>query len=273
MNDFPFKPAPNAAPARWVVDGLRSFGGRVSSVVPAGFEAYARVYHPAWRVTHTTRTALRWSEVAKTGRIPHKQMRWSHIRGETARYEDIDHTNPKPEDVWLEDPHDPHMGSLPLEAARPLWQLLSHHTNTPERCLFGIWEGFGCSGPEARRAPVFETPERRWHLFQAPVEAAEKNFCADGGDPSRTVKVPILVFSWKNPFSAKAKTAETNDAPHEPPTFHQSANLWWPEDRAWCVGTEIDLMTTYVGGTREAVTAILESGLEAHQVKPSDGVS
>ena len=26
----------------------------------------------------------------------------------------------------------------------------------------------------------------------------------------------------------------------------QSANLWWPEDRAWCVASEIDLPWTYV---------------------------
>ena len=270
MSDFPFEPAPNAAPARWVVDGLRGFGEGVSSVVPAGFEAYARVYHPAWRVTHEARTALRWSEVAKADRVVHKQTQWPHIQGEAARYGDIDHANPKPEDVWLEDPH---MGSLPLETARPLWRVLGRHTGTPEGCFFGIWEGFSCSGPEARRAPVFGIPERRWHLFRAPIGAIEENFCADGGDPSRTVKVTILVFSWKNPFSAKAKTSEAKDALHEPPPFHQSANLWWPEDRAWCVGTEIDLMTTYVGGTREAVTAILESELEAHQVEPGDGVS
>ncbi len=32
----------------------------------------------------------------------------------------------------------------------------------------------------------------------------------------------------------------------------QTPNLWWPEDRAWFVATEIDLAWTYVGG-REAL--------------------
>ncbi len=27
-------------------------------------------------------------------------------------------------------------------------------------------------------------------------------------------------------------------------------NLWWPDDRAWCVATEIDLAWTYVGDQR-----------------------
>jgi hypothetical protein len=28
----------------------------------------------------------------------------------------------------------------------------------------------------------------------------------------------------------------------------QIANLWWPEDRAWCVGSEVDSAWTYLGG-------------------------
>ena len=37
-------------------------------------------------------------------------------------------------------------------------------------------------------------------------------------------------------------------------------NLWWPDDRAWCVGTDIDLMTTYVGASRLAIASLLGDG-------------
>ena len=36
-----------------------------------------------------------------------------------------------------------------------------------------------------------------------------------------------------------------------------SPNIWWPEDHAWCVATDIDLFDTYVGGSRECIKAIL----------------
>jgi hypothetical protein len=36
-----------------------------------------------------------------------------------------------------------------------------------------------------------------------------------------------------------------------------SPNLWWPDDRTWCVGTDIDLMTTYVGASSACVEAML----------------
>ena len=40
--------------------------------------------------------------------------------------------------------------------------------------------------------------------------------------------------------------------------------MWWPDDRAWFVSTEIDFMWTYVAGSRECVDDVLgDSVLEA----------
>jgi len=56
---------------------------------------------------------------------------------------------------------------------------------------------------------------------------------------------------------------------HHP--WNQSASLWWPEDRAWFVATEIDLNSTYVGGSTSTIEALLASpGLEAFPVTPND---
>ncbi|MDX6646615.1 MAG: hypothetical protein QOK40_2342, partial [Miltoncostaeaceae bacterium] len=44
----------------------------------------------------------------------------------------------------------------------------------------------------------------------------------------------------------------------------QVANLWWPDDRAWVVASEIDLDSTYMAGSRALIDAILaEPALEA----------
>ncbi|HEY0516297.1 MAG TPA: hypothetical protein VGD00_04190, partial [Solirubrobacteraceae bacterium] len=40
-------PAADATAARWIVEGVRDFDFTVGSIVPACFEAYARVFHPA----------------------------------------------------------------------------------------------------------------------------------------------------------------------------------------------------------------------------------
>ena len=39
----------------------------------------------------------------------------------------------------------------------------------------------------------------------------------------------------------------------------QSPSIWWPEDRAWCVATDIDLFDTYVGGSEECIEAVLNN--------------
>jgi hypothetical protein len=52
------------------------------------------------------------------------------------------------------------------------------------------------------------------------------------------------------------------------PGRYQSASLWWPNGRAWFVGTEIDLNSTYVGGSSLAIEALLATpdDLEAFPV-------
>ena len=39
------------------------------------------------------------------------------------------------------------------------------------------------------------------------------------------------------------------------PFWEDSPNVWWPEDRAWYVATDIDLYDTYVGGSGECIQA------------------
>jgi len=54
----------------------------------------------------------------------------------------------------------------------------------------------------------------------------------------------------------------------------QSANIWWPDDRAWCVATEIDLNTTYIGcddACRDTILAL--PGVEALEIDPAAGIS
>jgi hypothetical protein len=55
------------------------------------------------------------------------------------------------------------------------------------------------------------------------------------------------------------------------PWNSQSPNLWWPEDRSWCVATEVDYAWTYVGGSRMLIGALLgDDLLEAMPVHLDD---
>lgn len=57
-----------------------------------------------------------------------------------------------------------------------------------------------------------------------------------------------------------------------PEPQEQSPALWWPADRAWCVATDPELMSTYVAGPAGLVDALLASRLEVHPARPGDPV-
>jgi hypothetical protein len=65
----------------------------------------------------------------------------------------------------------------------------------------------------------------------------------------------------------EAVTATVNISRVEPRT----ANLWWPEDRTWCVANEIYGDWTYVGGPNGLIDQLLlDNVLETLPVAPDD---
>jgi hypothetical protein len=81
----------------------------------------------------------------------------------------------------------------------------------------------------AASAPTLPLPDREHWLLRGPVELAAANMA--------------------------------------PEPWEQSASLWWPADRAWFVATDIDLVTTYVGGSAACVRALRDdTGLEVAAV-------
>jgi hypothetical protein len=54
--------------------------------------------------------------------------------------------------------------------------------------------------------------------------------------------------------------------------IYRSPNLWWPDDRAWCVVTEIDFTWSYIGGSSACIEQILGAAdLEALPTSPAQG--
>lgn len=215
-------PETDLTPAAWLVAGVRPFRDNcVMSLVPAGFEAYVRVFHPA-RAADGARVT--WAEVARAnGRVAHPAMEWVAITGDWRFL----HDDPQP-GVWQTSPEE---GSLPPREAAALAESLSACT-TSTRWWYALWNGFGALPERWQLAPRIPLPARDMYLFAGDVSYVVQSF-------------------------------------NRPGIWHQSANVWWPDDRAWCVATDIDLMTSYVGGRRDAVAALLARGdLETAEVPP-----
>jgi hypothetical protein len=228
---MPFTPADDTSPADWFVAGIADFGTSVVSLVPRGFAAYVRVFHPAKRGPWPNPTPVRWSEIAElNGTKAHAEMQLVAITGSF-------HFQNNPQ-LGVFD-HAPEEQSLPSDLATALSAVLAGHTSTPDRCWFAVWNGFGGTyAPGLTSAPTFVVPARAYHLARGPVDTAAESVLAKDG--SRV----------------------------------QSASIWWPDDHAWCVATEIDLNTTYIGcaeACRDAIRAL--PGIEALEIDPEAGIS
>jgi len=60
-------------------------------------------------------------------------------------------------------------------------------------------------------------------------------------------------------FGVVVATRIGTEPPELPEVFweDQSPNLWWPDDRAWFVATDIDYAWTYIGGSTELIDQLL----------------
>lgn len=131
----------------------------------------------------------------------------------------------------------PAAGTLRPEIAGPLSRILARHTTTADKCWFAVWHGRSDLDRAFHGRPTFELPARSYHLACGPITAAAQSVAAPG-------------------------------------FRHLSPNLWWPDDQAWCVITEIDLDSTYLGASAACVEEIVAApGLETARVSVSVGIT
>jgi hypothetical protein len=228
--------------ADWIAPRLAPWEDEytITIVVPAGFEAYARVLHPA-ETTDNGGRLVRWADVAAWSGMP--------LRND-AQFHSIALPPTVPSGPPPYGSQGPQEGSLYVPDAEVLAATARDWTATPEDCWFCVWDGFGwetaSTFEEPRRDPVpgpvregprVHLPHRDYLLYQGPAEAVVTLASLDG-------------------------------------TWGQCPNIWWPADRAWCVASEIDLQWTYVGGSHGLIDAILaDDRIEALPAAPNDPVS
>jgi len=98
-------------------------------------------------------------------------------------------------------------------------------------CWFVMWDGWDGLRLDPRQVSVL------WH-----------------GNPHLVYRGPLEVvrrFGWSQRW--------------------QIPHLWFPDDRTWCIGSDIDAFDTYVGGSEDLVERIVAApGLETLRARPED---
>ena len=244
---MPFEWSTDIDQANWWTEVLHPFAQDMGSVIPDLFPAYARLFHPVDEQDGRPRT---WAEIAAAnGRIAHPEMQLHEISrplGSARQPYDIND--------WC---NRARVGSLPLEQLVALGGILTPYTTTPERCWCCVWEGYGqLSGGKARAMLTRRGTAPQYLPSLAPPEVVD-------GPRVSIRNTDRAYFLLHGPLAEVGGLFDFLGL--------QSPNVWWPEDRAWCVATEIDFAWTYIGGGAEAIEAVLDDPrLEALPAKVTD---
>lgn len=244
------------AQADWIRPRLSAFSdGLVTSVVPGGFEAYARVFHPASRSEGEVGVPVRWSEVAAWSGLPLNPK---------SQFPDIALPEHLPADPapWDAGPEE---GTLHPSYAMALANTLSEGSDALP-WWFCVWDGFGWDArvmgwASTDHGAIAPTPAEleAWRLEAEalrPVDPVPHD--VRNGPRVRLPNRDYLFYRGDPPDALAFVESE-----------RQTANLWWPSDHSWCVATEIDLPWTYVGGSADLVAAVVsDPRLEALVVSP-----
>jgi hypothetical protein len=143
-----------------------------------------------------------------------------------------DPTRPRQEEADAEVPED-HPTDIAQTAAA--LQVLSAFTRAPDEWYFCVWDGSGRGElpPEVLRGPMVVVPHRRFALL--------RGTSTDFDD-------------WETFFDGNAPT----------PAFV------WPADHAWCFACDVDPHWAGIGGTHEAIDALLRSDLDVVPAHPAE---
>jgi hypothetical protein len=176
-----------------------------------------------------------WAHIAHINqKVGHPQMQFSRLLGYASRF--AAGYRDTQEDLFDAAPE---VGVLPAVTAELLARTLARHTAVEDRCWYAVWNGWGQLHLQSNfhKHPTFELPGRAYYLARGPLAAVEQSAAARS-----TCNVPC--------------------------------SLWWPDDNAWCVATDIDLDSTYVGGSSACIEELLEDPeLEAAQVNLRAGIA
>lgn len=259
------QPVTDRSPAAWIEDRLTTFAQDVSSLVPDGFDAYARIVHPAYLGRDEEGIAVRWHDIAvANGFQPHAEMRFDGITP-PGSFDGAGNQRKSQAGLWDFAPQE---GAIPEPIAIRLLECIAPFTSSDERWYFAYWEGWGdpvtlSSGNVHRR---WLWRRERAKNYERPSEDFAGSPRADRDTAIRMI-IPARAYYLFEGSLTDALTGWTGPGSHTP-------TMWWPAERAWFVHTEIDLNSTYLGGSRGCIDRLLDDPeLETYEVRPTSRIN
>jgi len=256
---------PDPSAGDWIAPRVGGGFGAVSRTVARGYAAYVRLLHPVDPTPLTEPTT--WAGVCqRTGRTPHALMQWEAITTPAPAPRSGVEVPISPAGRWEEVQVD--RGTLQPTALAPLLDVLAPFTGDQD-CHHALWDGWGWL---SRGSAI-------WAFFQdgpgprppAPTRAPPPDVLQQALNAPRLSLPGREYLLFIGPLRAALTTGhQVTDVWFDP----QSPNLMWPQDRTWCLASEIDFDSTLIGGPVELIDAVLAApALEAWAVHEDDDLS
>ncbi|WP_157156243.1 MULTISPECIES: hypothetical protein [unclassified Diaminobutyricimonas] len=265
------------ARGEWLCALLDTRWQDMHAVVPHGYEAYTRIFHPVprdrprdtgtWHAYGLIDTpeleseSVRWAVVAEAfGQTMHPLAQYHRLLGRAR----VHHVEAIDAAGWRY--AEPEEGCLEIPLLAQLARHLVQHTATPESGIAAVWEGWGgltggvgyavaSIGPLGRDGLISPAPSSA----QLPVEAVNGPRLRLPDRDYFLFEVGIGQFT-DAAWASSAPWVSASDRP-------QSPSVLWPDDHAWVLVTEIDYDSTVVAGPRELIDRIVgDLELEALEI-------
>jgi hypothetical protein len=231
--------------------------------VPHGFEAYARVFHPATRDRPADTGTWHGYAGADVFDFEEEKVTWAAVAGTfgakmhpLAQYHRLLTGAPRDKYEQVIDADgwrymEPSEGDLDPTVLAAVAGHLAGHTHAPDSGVAGIVEYNGWWNISARHARLFEYPYG---------QGAETRATAAQLQPTPAPYLTLIDRSYALCKAGARMFTDTNwttDAPWGQYGYAKSPSILWPDDKAWVLVTEMDYDSTIVAGGQQLITDLV----------------
>lgn len=252
------QPAPPDA-GEWALSRMRDRDG-VALIVPDCFPAVVRIMH---ELTEDIGPA--------GGEYIPRAVRWNDAL--PAYLE----SGPSP---YLEaevEPYNTEQGVLTRSIVATLMPLLAAETRTPQESFYGLWGGHGGLHQHSRSVFAFYTDDISEAARRDRTAKLEQDTARRTAEAAAVLERCPEITWWggRNAYLMQGPLDAIDclgaaDSFTDDETDPVGPMWWWPQDRAWFIGNEIDDAWSYLAGPQSLIDDVLglsESGvLEAYPV-------
>jgi hypothetical protein len=127
--------------------------------------------------------------------------------------------------------------------------VLASHTTTPDRCWFAIWEGHGFDTTTTSYAAIATDDDDRRAIEARRQRLRDEDVRRNEAVRATLATLPAFDLPHRRYYLLHGPVSAASEIERPDGPFHQPPDLWWPDDRSWFVGGDVDLDWCCVGGS------------------------